>query len=188
LILLNIAGEQRRKVGSSKPLEVFMRQPTAQETGNGLTYLMLGLAIVGIADASYESFAIYTGQALWCPPPIDGCNAVANSPYARISGMPLGYFGVLYYLGIAAIAAVLVFRPSSQALRSAAVAYATAGVLASIVFFYIQFNYIHAFCIYCMISALLTVLLAITSFMHNRRTREGIPAHAGRSSGLVEAP
>ena len=153
-----------------------MRQPTAQ--ASSLPYVIVALAIAGIADASYDSIAIYSGQALWCPPPIDGCNIVANSPYARIFGVPLGYLGVLYYVGMAAIAALVISAPSSQALRSVALAYATGGVLASMVFFYIQFTYIHAFCIYCVISALLTVLLVLASFLHYRRSRfESAPAH-----------
>jgi uncharacterized membrane protein len=138
---------------------------------NSLPYVMLALAIVGIADAGYDSYAIYSGQALWCPPPIDGCNTVAGSPYARVLGIPLGYIGVLYYVGAAVVAALLVSAPRSRVLRTIALAYATFGVLGSSVFFYIQFRYIHAFCIYCMISALLTVLLCASSSMHYRRTR-----------------
>ena len=136
-----------------------------------LPYVMLALAIIGIADASYDSYAIYTDQALWCPPPIDGCNTVANSPYARVFGVPLGYLGVVFYAVMAAIAALLASAPLSPGRRAVALAYATAGVLASGVFFYIQASYIHAFCIYCMISALLTVLLFVTSLIHYRRTR-----------------
>jgi len=162
-----------------------MRQPTAQ--GSNLPYVMLALAIVGIADASYDSFSIYTGQALWCPPPIDGCNIVANSPYARILGVPLGYLGVLFYAGMAAVAVLVISAPSSQALRSLALAYATGGVLASMVFFYIQISYIHAFCIYCMISALLTLLLAVTAFMHYRRTRSANKPRDKASPTLLEA-
>ena len=60
-------------------------------------YLMLLLALIGIADAFYDSYAIYKGQLLWCPPPIDGCNTVANSPSARIFDVPLGYFGLIFY-------------------------------------------------------------------------------------------
>ena len=36
--------------------------------------LMLALALVGLAVAFYDSYVIYRGQLLWCPPPIDGCN------------------------------------------------------------------------------------------------------------------
>jgi len=150
-----------------------------------LPYVMLALAIIGIADASYDSYAIYTDQALWCPPPLDGCNTVANSPYARILGVPLGYLGVVYYVGMAVISALLGSAPLSRGLRGVALTYATGGVLASTVFFYIQASYIHAFCIYCVISALLTVLLFVTSLIHYRRTRNAREVRGGSSARLA---
>ncbi len=61
-------------------------------------YVMIALALIGVVDAFYDSYMIYTDQLLWCPPPIDGCNIVASSPYARIVGVPLGYFGLVFYL------------------------------------------------------------------------------------------
>jgi uncharacterized membrane protein len=57
-------------------------------------YVLLALAVVGIAVAFYDAYQLYYGQALWCPPPISGCNEVANSSYARIYNLPVGYFGV----------------------------------------------------------------------------------------------
>ena len=152
-------------------------------TPSKFPYIMLALAILGIIDASYDSYAVYTGQALWCPPPIDGCNTVANSPYARILGVPLGYLGVVFYAGMAAIAALLALAPLSRARRALAFGYAAVGVLASGVFIYIQANYIHAFCIYCMISGLLTLLLFVTSWIHYRRTE-----HSGDGRGKSYPP
>lgn len=161
------------------------REQIVMNTQSKLPYVMLALAIIGIADASYDSYAIYRGQPLWCPPPIDGCNTVANSPYARILGVPLGYLGVVYYLGMAVISALLAAAALSRSLRAVALAYATAGVLSSTVFFYIQANYIRAFCIYCMISALLTVLLFVTSLIHYRRTRNASEVRGGSSARLA---
>ena len=138
-------------------------------------YLMLVFALIGIADAFYDSYAIYSGQLLWCPPPIDGCNVVANSPYARIFGVPLGYLGVIFYLYMFAVAALLAFDPLSRGLRLGALIYAALGLSGSIYFFYIQFTFIHAFCIYCMISAVLTLLLLIAAAAHFRATRRLAP-------------
>ena len=133
-------------------------------------YLMLVFAVIGIADAFYDSYAIYNGQPLWCPPPIDGCNTVANSPYARVFGVPLGYLGVIFYLYMSVLAALLVFDPFSRGLRLGALLYATLGVSGSLYFMYIQITYIHAFCIYCLISAVLTLLLFIAALVHFRAT------------------
>ena len=145
-----------------------------------LPIVVLALAIIGVIDAGYDSYAIYMGQELWCPPPIDGCNTVANSPYARILGVPLGYLGVVYYVGMSAVGALLIGIPFSRGTRWLALAYAASGVCASAVFFFIQLNYIHAFCVYCVISAILTVLLTITTFMHYRASEAfagALPAH-----------
>ncbi len=134
-------------------------------------YVMLLFAFIGAADAFYDSYAIYSSQLLWCPPPIDGCNIVANSPHARIFGVPLGYFGFIFYVYMFALAALLAFDPFSRGLRLGALLYAALGVFSSLYFMYIQFAFIHAFCIYCLISGALTILLLITALAHFRATR-----------------
>ncbi len=83
------------------------------------------------ADAFYDSYAIFRGQLLWCPPPIDGCNTVVNSLNARIFDIPLGYFGLIFYLYMFALAALLVFDPFSRGLRSGRAAYARRHILSS---------------------------------------------------------
>jgi len=138
--------------------------------GINTPYLMLALALVGICVAFYDAYQLYNGQALWCPPPINGCNEVANSPYARIFSLPVGYYGVVYYLYMFCLAALLAFDPFSRGLRFAAVAYSTLGTCFSIYFMYLQIAFIHAFCIYCLVSAVTTLLLFIASLSHFRAT------------------
>jgi uncharacterized membrane protein len=134
-------------------------------------YLMLVYAVIGMAIAAYDCYMIYTGQLLWCPPPIDGCNTVASSPFARLFGVPVGYFGVVFYLCMSGVAALLAFAQYSRGLRWGALLCASIGVSFSIYFMYIQVNFIHAFCIYCLISAVLTLLLFIAAVWHFRATR-----------------
>jgi uncharacterized membrane protein len=134
-------------------------------------YVMLALALMGIMVAFYDAYSIYNGQPLWCPPPINGCNEVANSPYARIFNLPVGYYGVVYYLYMFGLAALLAFDPFSHGLRFAALAYAALGVCFSIYFMYLQIAFIHAFCIYCLASAVTTLLLFIAALSHFRATR-----------------
>src|SRR5882724_7916914 len=89
-------------------------------------YAMLALTLVGIAVAVYVARGNYTGQLLWCPI-IDGCNAVVNSPYSRVFGVPMSYFGFIYYLYMFALAARLAFEPFSNSLRFRAILYAGVG-------------------------------------------------------------
>jgi uncharacterized membrane protein len=142
-------------------------------------YAMIALALLGLCVAFYDSYALYNGQALWCPPPINGCNEVANSAYARIFDLPVGYYGVVYYLFMLGLAALLAFDPLSRGLRFAALGYAAVGLGFSIYFMVLQVAYIHAFCIYCMVSALATLLLFIAALAHWRATAGNL-AQAGR--------
>jgi len=137
-------------------------------------YIMFALALVGIGAAFYDAYSIYNVQALWCPPPINGCNEVANSPYARIYNLPVGYFGVVYYMYMFGLAALLAFDPFSRGLRFGALAYSALGVCFSIYFMYLQIAFIHAFCIYCLLSAVTTLLLFIAAISHFRATRAAI--------------
>jgi len=132
---------------------------------------MIALALIGLAVASYDSYAIFNGQPLWCPPPINGCNEVAASPYARIFDLPVGYYGVVYYLYMAGLAALLAYDPVSRGLKDGAVLYAALGVAFSLYFMVLQVSYIRSFCIYCLVSAVTTVLLAGTALAHWRATR-----------------
>jgi len=134
--------------------------------------LIVALALLGLAVALYDSYAVYSNVALWCPPPINGCNEVALSPYARIIDLPVGYFGVVYYTMMLGLGVLLVLDEFSMPLRAAAVAMAALGVCFSIYFFYLQINFIHAFCIYCLLSAITTVLLLAASATQFRAMRD----------------
>ena len=139
--------------------------------------VMLALALVGFAVALYDSYVIYNGQLLWCPSPINGCNEVAASPYARILGLPVGYFGVVYYLYMLALAALLASDPLSLSLRWGVILYAGLGVAFSLYFVVLQVSFIRALCIYCLVSAATTVLLTVTAIWHCRKTHSSSGAH-----------
>jgi uncharacterized membrane protein len=71
------------------------------------------------------------------------------------------------------LAALLAFDPFSGGLRFAALAYSAVGVSFSIYFMYLQIEFIHAFCIYCLVSAVMTALLLVAAFLHRRATLVG---------------
>jgi uncharacterized membrane protein len=119
---------------------------------------MIVLALIGLTVAFYVSWGSYTGNRLWCIF-FDGCNTVAQSPFARIFGVPLSFLGVFYYLHLAGLAVVLLADPHSRGLRAAALIYTAVGVGYSLYALYLQLSAIHALCSYCMISALTTLAL-----------------------------
>jgi uncharacterized membrane protein len=146
-----------------------LQEPDAVERGQKRYFLapwcMLVLALAGIVDAVVVAHSNYSGQLLWCPV-IDGCNAVVNSPYSRVFGVPMAYFGFIYYLYMFAVAARLAFEPLSRGVRFRAVLYAAMGAASSVYFMYLQLGFIREVCSYCLISAALSFLLLIAALWH----------------------
>src|SRR5207244_8545121 len=140
-------------------------------------YSMLALALIGIAAALYVANGNYTGQSLWCPI-LDGCNAVVNSPYSRVFGVPMSYFGFIYFLYMFALAVRLVFEPFAQSLRLRAILYAAMGAISSMSFIYLQLRFIRELCSYCLISAVVSVLLVFAALWHFLATRNRKRGHA----------
>jgi uncharacterized membrane protein len=134
-------------------------------------YAMLVLTIIGIADAAYVAHGNYAGAQLWCPI-LDGCNTVVNSPYSRVFGTPMSYFGFIYYLFMFGLAARLAYEPFSRSLRFRAILYAGLGAISSIYFLYLQLGYIREVCSYCLISAVTSFLLLFATLWHFQATRQ----------------
>lgn len=119
---------------------------------------ILLVALAGFVDSLYLSWGALTGNALRCGV-LEGCNVVAQSPYSWVFGVvPLATFGVVYYIGMLGLSASLLWAPFPQA-RFLTVLWAGLGVLFSMYFMYLQAFVIGAFCIYCIISAVATLLL-----------------------------
>ena len=128
-------------------------------------YVMLALTVIGISDAMYVAYGSYSGTQLWCPI-LDGCNTVVNSPYSRVLGMPMSYFGFIYYLFMFGLAARLAYEPASKSLRFRVVLYAALGAVSSAYFIYLQLGLIQAICSYCIISAIISFLLLFAALWH----------------------
>ena len=78
---------------------------------------------------------------------------------------------MMFYLYMPGLAALLALDPFSRGLRLGALLYAALGVSYSISGSYIQLSAIRAVCVYCLISAVLTVLLLVAAGWHLRVTR-----------------
>jgi uncharacterized membrane protein len=133
-------------------------------------YAMLVLTLIGIANAAYVAYGNYLGAQLWCPI-LDGCNTVINSPYSRVFGTPMSYFGFIYYLFMFGLAARLAYEPVANSLRFRSVLYAALGAISSVYFIYLQLALIRAICTYCLFSAILSFLLLLAAIWYFLTTR-----------------
>ncbi len=120
---------------------------------------MLAVSFLGFLDASYLTASHYLHFALPCSI-INGCETVTTSVYSMLGPVPISLLGAVYYLVILVLLLVYFDNGSQKFLKYAA--YLTPiGLLTSIVLVYLQLFVIHALCLYCMGSALSSMLLFI---------------------------
>lgn len=136
----------------------------------GYVWAAVILAFVGLANSFYLVQSHVTGEPLKCSI-LDGCNAVAASPYSIVLGVPLASWGVLFYFGIFVIAATMLMV-RARSLSHFFVFGTAIGFLASAYFTYLQVFLIQAVCMYCVLSAILSTLLLIIALLIIRLPRE----------------
>jgi uncharacterized membrane protein len=168
------AEDAKQNAAKRKTAMAYPTEKAVKVTGIGKitlpSYSMLALTLIGIAAAAYVARGNYTGAPLWCPI-LDGCNTVISSPYSRIFGVPMSYFGFIYYLFMFGLAARLAYEPFSNNLRFRAILYAALGAVSSIYFMYLQLGFIREICSYCLISAVTSFLLLFAALWHFQVTR-----------------
>lgn len=117
------------------------------------------LAFCGVADSVYLAQHEIDGTPLICNiQNLSGCNIVANSQYSHLFGIPLAEFGVLFY-AILFVLACLELVLFDRLLRRVLQGVSLVGLLASLVFMGIQIFFIGAFCIYCIASGVIALLV-----------------------------
>ncbi len=136
------------------------------------------LAVLGLGVAAYLAYVELTHVAAVCGP-VGECNAVQSSQYAQIAGIPVAVLGLINYAGILVLWAVQRSgvgkwaRPAALALLGLAIF----GVLFSIYLTLLEIFVIHAVCMWCVTSALLTTLIMLVVVAQLTR---GAASNAGR--------
>ena len=145
-----------------------------------LIALLLVLSFLGLADSWYLFQSAITDTALSCNigGGLDGCNAVAKSPYSHLFGVPLALYGVGFYAFLFVLAAALAFLPKRSLYRASYLA-AIFGALASVAFLLVQFLLIKAVCIYCIASAVFAFLILAIARRLWKRHAPRQPAETG---------
>jgi uncharacterized membrane protein len=102
-----------------------------------------------------------------------GCEKVQTSRWSLFLGLPVALWGVGYYIAMFAVAAAGSFGAlaESRAVSQALVTMSGWGVLYSGWLTYLEFARIEAFCRYCVVSAVLVVVLFALSAVDLRERR-----------------
>ncbi|HYW09961.1 MAG TPA: vitamin K epoxide reductase family protein [Longimicrobium sp.] len=131
------------------------------------------LSLVGIFVALYLSMYKWgvLGGGIQCS--IGGCDTVQNSPWSYFLGQPVAVWGLFAYATLLAVA-VVGLQPRFVNARWVALALfgiSAVGVLFSGYLTYLEAAVIHAWCMYCVISAILITLIFLLSIPGLRGAR-----------------
>ena len=127
------------------------------------------LVLAGAVDSAYLAFLKFTGTVAACSN-IGDCEAVNNSKFAEIGGIPLALLGLLGYLAILAFLVLETRFPSwKEGLHLSIFGFTLAGTIYSAYLTYIEIAVLHAICPYCVVSAVVMLLLFVISIMRLRR-------------------
>ena len=142
-----------------------------------LLWLLL-LSVIGLIDSSiltYRHFSTFvppcTNHILFAD-----CGKVLSSTYSVVYGVPLAMIGVFYYgviaiITIITVTKVIVGQSKKPLFSYLLIIIPTIGFLSSLYFIFLQVFVIKAICLYCMLSALTSTLLFITTQLYFRRER-----------------
>jgi uncharacterized membrane protein len=122
-----------------------------------MMFRVIGFGIAGVSAAAMLYVGLYQSRfvdRLICPIFKDGCEGVADAPFARPFGIPDGYIGAALY----ALIAVLLLAPPARWVWIMLLVLSVIATLANIVGVRDMMNFGN-FCFYCVLTTLLSPVL-----------------------------
>ncbi len=130
-------------------------------------------ALIGLFDAIYLTWIKLSHNETQCAPGLGDCFTVNTSRYSEIYGIPIAIFGMATYV---LIIGILLFEPRVKFLKEngtlALFGISLIGVLYSIYLSYLEEFVLHAWCPYCILSAIAITIIFVISII--RLKKEGI--------------
>ncbi len=121
------------------------------------------LTIIGLLDSIYLSWLKLGRDEISCA---GGCDEVNSSIYAEIFGIPVAVLGVFAYI---IILIILLLKNKNDFWNEYSTIivfiFSLIGVIYSIYLTYLELFVIHAICPYCVVSAVVLLLLLVSSIL-----------------------
>ncbi len=130
----------------------------------------IALAAIGLVDSAYLSWLKLADATAACAG-IGDCEAVNNSRFATVGGIPIALLGALSYGAILALFFADRVRPEwRMAGRVAMFGLTLAGTLYSAYLTYVEVAVLRAICPFCVVSAVVMALLLVISVLRLRES------------------
>lgn len=140
-----------------------------------LLAVVIVLALIGFADSTFLLAKRLSGGPIPCVLGFTGCDTVSKSPYSVLFGIPLSAYGMVFYLSIGILG--LLYLDTKNAFFARLIFPVTIlGFLSSAYFMYVQGFLIKAFCVYCILSAVISTVLFCSGIMIYQKLK-AFPLH-----------
>ena len=130
-------------------------------------YAFIAFAAAGGFGVAFYIFCTKRGsKQLVCPMGSD-CNAVINSRYSKFLGISIEYLGMAYYFIVVGAYSVLIFAPHlfSETILSVLITLTASAFLFSLYLLFAQAFLLRQWCIWCLLSAMLSIVIFIASLV-----------------------
>lgn len=142
-------------------LKKFFKKPLQKDKlPKWIIIALITIALLGFADATYLVAEHYVNAIPPCS--IGSCELVLTSSYSTVLGLPVSLPGSIYYLALLILFIVYLDTKKEISLRTALLL-SPLGFIVSLYFFIIQAFVLHAFCLYCLGSAITSTLIFLIS-------------------------
>jgi uncharacterized membrane protein len=129
-----------------------------------ITYIVFVLCLLGLGVSAYLAYEYAQPFKIGCPVSGTGCEDVRNSSYSRLFGISVPYYGLLYY-GVMTFLTILSTQFDTKRLSMILFLGSLSGFLASAYFTYLEAYVIHAYCFWCITSAIISTCIFIVCTM-----------------------
>lgn len=137
-----------------------MDNPSIKKSTVIFVGFIIALAFIGFADSTFLLAKRLSGGPIPCVLGFTGCDEVSKSPYSALLGIPLSAYGAVFYLAIGALG--ILYLDTKIYIYAHLILLATSlGFLMSLYFIYVQKFLIGAFCVYCVLSAVVSTILFV---------------------------
>lgn len=121
-------------------------------------------ALIGLLDASYLSYIKLFHAPIYCTPGLGECDVVNASRYSVLFGIPLALYGVI---GFGLILLIALFGKRilivAEYVDLMLFGLSLAGFLFSLYLTYLEAFVLHAYCQWCLLSAICMTVIFITA-------------------------
>lgn len=126
-----------------------------------IIYLIFIFGLLGLLISGYLSYEYSQPSAIGCPIGGQSCQTVRVSPYSSLFGISVPFIGIFFYLAVSTMA---VLTLEKEMVKKLLFILTLGGFIFSIYLTALEAFVIHAFCFWCILSALISSLIFVLSW------------------------